>query len=150
MEEKQWQHNYILLCDDDEDDRFFFKDVINELNDKILVKSVNNYDQLHNELNTHHLPDILFLDLNMPGKTGLDCIEMIKTQQQHKKFPIVIYSTSATKSDLEETYIKGANLCMQKAINIQTLKKNLTRVLQTTSQTLLNINKTEFFFENGD
>lgn len=150
MEEKKWQHNYILLCDDDDDDRFFFKDVINELNDDILVKSVNNYDQLHNELNNNQAPDILFLDLNMPGKTGFDCIEMIKTQQHHQKFPIVIYSTSATKRDLEETYTKGAHLYMQKASNIQTLKKNLTRVLQTSRQNLLNINKTEYFFENRD
>lgn len=64
----------ILLCDDDEDDRMFFSDAMKELKMQNVLTVFETGIELMNYL--HHpdtlLPHILFLDINMPCKTGLD------------------------------------------------------------------------------
>ena len=67
----------ILLADDDEDDRLFFKDAIEELKIKTVVTTVNDGMQLMDHLNKHEnkLPHIIFLDLNMPKKGGIEWLK---------------------------------------------------------------------------
>lgn len=86
----------MLLADDDEDDCLFFKDAIEELPVNASLQTVNDGEQLMRMLNTKSmsLPDILFLDLNMPRKTGYECLSEIKLSEKLKTLPVVIYSTS--------------------------------------------------------
>ena len=87
---------YILLADDDEDDRLFFKEAFEEIKIKTNVIMVNDGVELMNYLsqNGNQLPHILFLDLNMPRKTGLDCLLEIKRLPHLQDIAIAIYSTS--------------------------------------------------------
>ena len=49
---------------------------------------------LHLSENTHCLPDVLFLDLSMPRKTGYECLTEIKENEKLKHLPVVVFSTS--------------------------------------------------------
>lgn len=71
---------YILLADDDEDDRLFFKDAFEEVKVQTNVNFVHDGMQLMDHLMNPDtkIPDILFLDLNMPKKTGKECLIEIK------------------------------------------------------------------------
>lgn len=121
----------ILLADDDEDDVFFFKDAFLEIKIKTEVNSVKDGVALMEYLNSPNnpVPHVLFLDLNMPKKNGIDCLKEIKQNLRLKDIAIVIYSTSASDEDIEETFVQGANVYLKKPSNFNTLKKVLSQVI---------------------
>lgn len=121
----------ILLADDDEDDRLFFKEAFDEIKLNTSVSLVNDGDELMNYLTMdgNQLPHILFLDLNMPRKTGIDCLLEIKQLAHLKDIAIAIYSTSASDIDIEETFVQGANVYIKKPSEFSTLKKILEQVI---------------------
>lgn len=121
----------ILLADDDEDDRLFFKDAIEELKIKTVVTTVNDGMQLMDHLNKHEnkLPHIIFLDLNMPKKGGIECLKEIRSCAKLKELSIAIYSTSASEEDIEQTFVKGANVYIKKPNDFGELKRVLKEVI---------------------
>jgi CheY-like chemotaxis protein len=120
----------ILLADDDEADRLLFKDAFTELKAEISIATVNDgmqlMDLLHNT-ETEDLPQILFLDINMPQKTGIDCLIEIRADNRFKDLTIAIYSTSSSEKDMEETFLHGANVYIHKPNSFEKLKKVLEK-----------------------
>jgi CheY-like chemotaxis protein len=127
------QHDYILitLADDDEDDRLFFTDAFDELKINTVVNTVNNGKELLNYLNDPKtiLPNIIFLDLNMPILNGIDCLKQIKSNDKFNDIAIAIYSTSSSGQDVEDTFVLGANIYIKKTSNFDDLKKTLSDVV---------------------
>ena len=122
---------HILLADDDEDDRLFFKDAIEEVKVKTIVITVNDGVQLMDHLNKPEirLPNVVFLDLNMPRKGGMECLKEIRANRELKDITIAIYSTSASEKDIEETFVKGANVYIKKPNDFGELKRVLSEVI---------------------
>ncbi len=130
MAEKQM---HILLADDDEDDCFFFKDAVKEIRPDIQLHIVFNGDDLWEYLHNHdsNLPDVIFLDMNMPGKTGTECLEKIRGNKKFKDIPIVIYSTSGVDKDVDASFRYGANIYIKKPTEFVKLKKMISDVINT-------------------
>jgi CheY-like chemotaxis protein len=122
---------HVLLADDDEDDRLFFLDAFQEIKIKTKVILVNDGVDLMNYLtgNGHTLPHILFLDLNMPRKNGMECLQEIRRNDRVRDIPVAIYSTSSSEEDIEETFVKGANVYIKKPSDFGALKKILEEVI---------------------
>ena len=122
---------HILLADDDEDDRLIFKEAINEVKIKTKLTIVNDGVQLMDYLEEtdEDLPHIVFLDLNMPRKGGIECLKEIRNNGKLKDLSIAIYSTSASEEDIEDTFIKGANVYIKKPNDFNTLVKVLSEVI---------------------
>ena len=122
---------HVLLADDDDDDRLFFKDAIEEVKVKTVVTMVNDGVELMNYLLKPeiHLPNLVFLDLNMPLKNGMECLKEIRSNNKLKDLTIAIYSTSAMEKDIEETFVKGANIYIKKPKDFDILKNILTKVI---------------------
>ena len=121
----------ILLADDDEVDRMLFKDAFKELKIKSIVHTVNNGTQLMDYLTKKDaaLPYLIFLDLNMPRKNGLECLKEIRSNEKFKEISIAIYSTSASENDIEETFRNGANVYIKKPGDFNILKQLLAKVI---------------------
>ncbi len=121
----------IILADDDEDDRLFFTDAFDELKISTKVKTYNDGAALMDYLNSDEaiLPEILFLDLNMPKKNGLECLHEIKNNPKLSDIAIAIYSTSSSEEHIEETFVNGANIYIKKPSDFATLKKVLSDVV---------------------
>jgi CheY-like chemotaxis protein len=122
---------HILLADDDEDDRTFFSEAIQELkmNNKLTLFKDGN-DLMDYLVNPEiKLPHVLFLDLNMPGKTGIDCLKEIRSNTRFKDVSIAIYSTSSSEKDIEDTFIEGANIYIKKPNDFSKLKKVIKEVI---------------------
>jgi CheY-like chemotaxis protein len=121
---------HVLLADDDEDDRLFFSEAFDEIKIKTKVHLVNDGVELMNQLQDgHQLPHILFLDLNMPRKNGMECLMEIRQNERLKDIPVAIYSTSSSEEDIEETFVKGANVYIKKPSDFGALKKILEEVI---------------------
>ena len=137
----------ITLADDDEDDRLFFTDAFDELKINTIVNTVNNGKELLNFLNHPDtvLPNIVFLDLNMPILNGIDCLKQIKLNEKYKDIAIAIYSTSSSDQDVEDTFVLGANIYIKKPSNFDDLKKILSDVITINWQYHTNgLNKDNF------
>lgn len=120
----------ILLADDDRDDRFFFDIALKDIPLNTNLKTVNDGQQLMDHFNKYpdDLPDLLFLDLNMPRLNGFECLVQIKSRQQLKEIPVIIYSTSQPGSSADTLYNNGAHYYLYKR-DLNELKEILLLVL---------------------
>jgi len=122
----------ILLADDSETDRKLFIEAFRDIGLNTIVATVNDGEELMEYLHNKQasLPHLLFLDLNMPRKSGLECLREIKANPAYNDVSIAIYSTSASEKDIEETFMNGANVYIKKPVEfdmlIAVLKKAVT------------------------
>ncbi len=123
---------HIMLADDDEDDRLFFKEAFEEVKVEHNITTFNDGVQLMNYLLVpeNNAPDIVFLDLNMPRKSGIECLKEIRAHEKLKDIVVAIYSTSSAEQDIEDTFNGGANVYIRKPNDFTMLKKILGDVIQ--------------------
>ena len=99
----------IFLIDDDIDDQEFFMEALKEVDPNIECYLASSCDDgLHLLNNSAVLPDYIFLDLNMPKVDGKKCLLELKKNTRLKDIPVIIYSTSSLKKDIDETKAMGA------------------------------------------
>ncbi len=127
----QKDYIHIILADDDEDDRQFFTEAFEELKINTRVNTFNDGVELMDYLNSPEaiLPNVLFLDLNMPKKNGIECLYEIKKNEKFNDIAIAIFSTSSSEEHIEETFVNGANIYIKKPSDFATLKKVLSDVV---------------------
>jgi CheY-like chemotaxis protein len=120
----------IVLADDDADDRELFVEAMSEIDPSASVITVEDGDKLVNALaNQEHVPDLIFVDVNMPRRGGKECIMEIRQNSRFKGVPIVIYSTTLSHHDIDDAWDKGALCFMRKPDSFTLLKKNLTEIM---------------------
>jgi CheY-like chemotaxis protein len=118
----------ILLADDDLDDCLFFKETVEEYFPTAQLSILHDGEQLMQYLNDAvktqnlpagqagftSLPDVLFLDLNMPRKNGFECLSEIKSSHKLKEVPVIIFSTSFEQEVVNLLYKNGAQYFIRK------------------------------------
>ena len=99
-----------MIIDDDFEDRNLFCEAVKEINENAKCWAVSNgKDAIIKLLSSSLLlPDLIFLDPNMPGMSGRECLKELKKNIELKNIPIVIYSTSLSQKDIDETRALGA------------------------------------------
>lgn len=116
----------ILMADDNADDRFLTKEAFHEANINYKMDFVENGEELIDFLNRNNkyshlknevLPNLILLDLNMPKKDGREALKEIKSNENFKKIPVVILTTSKAEEDISKTYSLGANSFISKPIS---------------------------------
>jgi CheY-like chemotaxis protein len=121
-----------LVVDDDNDDLSLFSEALEIVRpDANCYKSANGLAAVQ-YLDTlrEQLPAIIFLDINMPVMNGWDCISIIKSTPGYQGIPVVIYTTSSTKSDKEKASAMGAACFISKMQDFKSLKKMLDIVIR--------------------
>ncbi len=134
----------ILLADDDKDDCFLFREALSELPLKSELATVHDGEQLmaYLEMREDNLPDVLFLDLNMPRKNGFECLTEIKHNEDLKNLPVVMFSTSYPRDmGYEQDIIKvlyniGAKDYIRKPEDFTKLKEVIFKMLIKISEGL--------------
>jgi CheY-like chemotaxis protein len=95
-----------------------------------------------NRIDRSH-PDLVILDLNLPGTDGREVLTLIKTNPNLHTIPVVILTTSSNPKDIEACYESGVNSYLLKPMHIDKLRSLIrivldywfkTAVLPTTSQ----------------
>jgi CheY-like chemotaxis protein len=123
----------ILLADDDQDDREFFAQAISSLDLKYPVEYFKDGTELLERIYNVDLalPDLVFLDLNMPIMSGYETLEQIREDRRFKNIPVIaIYSTSPHPDGIIKTFSFGANAYIIKPTSFNDLKMLLAKVLE--------------------
>lgn len=127
------KHLNILLADDDTDDCLFFKEAVEELYLNTELSTQHDGEQLMQYLNTesNKLPDMLFLDLNMPRKNGFECLSEIKANPKLEQLPVIIFSTSFEQEVVNLLYKNGAQNFIRKPSDFSQFKKIIHQTINT-------------------
>ena len=129
----------VWLAEDDEDDRMLFRSSVKTFHFPVQLTVVYNGEELMELLkHTVKLPDIIFLDLNMPRKDGLACLTEIKKSERLKIIHIIILSTSFRKMEADQLYELGAQYYIRKPDTFLQLESAIhTAIHQTVSSSRL-------------
>ncbi len=74
------------------------------------------------------LPDLIVLDLELPGEHGLEFLKKIKTHEIYNTIPVIIYSCSAKAQDMVESYQRGGLIYMRKTSDEQAFADVVHRI----------------------
>ena len=118
----------ILLAEDSLEHCFFFRKTLSQSYPTIKYNEVNDGEALLSFLKSF-IPDILFLDLDMPCKNGIECLNEIRNKRIYDSLPIVIYSISNRQNTIQTTYGLGANLYFIKPAEYNSLHKALEYII---------------------
>ena len=124
------QSKNIFLVDDDADDQLFFTDALKEIDSSISCAIANNGKEALEKLRKLvSLPEILFLDLNMPFMNGYECLSELKNETRLSRIPVVIFTTSNDPKDAEITHQLGAEVFLSKPNEFSQLRNKLEKIL---------------------
>ena len=121
----------LLLIDDDADDQEIFSIALQNISSLIRFVISDNCKDALEKLSKDKMfkPDFIFLDLNMPGMSGSQCLAEIKKQSRLKRIPVIIYTTSSGQRDKDETKKLGADYFLTKPTDINKLITILKKIL---------------------
>jgi CheY-like chemotaxis protein len=123
----------ILLADDDLSDQEIFKNALKSAKFKSKVNILNNGVELINYLNSkNNLPDVIFLDINMPLKNGLECLQEIRSEERFKELIIVMFSNTTSQQKIVESFENGANVYLSKSHSKEKLHKAIQKIIMYT------------------
>lgn len=126
----------VLIAEDDRDDRLLMEEGFRENEYTNTLIFVNDGEELidyllrqgNYKLRGEALPDLIFLDLNLPKKDGRECLKMIKKHPVIKRLPVIVFSTSNSHLDVKECYELGANCYLSKPQTFKELTEMLRKI----------------------
>jgi CheY-like chemotaxis protein len=119
----------IWLIDDDEDDGFILQTALAELDQEINFVYVRDSEVALSKITNEDIPDLLFLDWNMPKFSGLEVLTAIRKIPHLDSLPIIIYTTADTKAYKEQAMRHGASYFLPKQPTLSVLCKKLEHIL---------------------
>ncbi len=118
----------VLFVDDDTDESYLFNEALEHAGLNINLSRAKDGNDLLTFLKREPLPDIVFIDLNMPYKDGLEALSEIRKEERFRKLPLIIYSTTKNDFHIDSSYKNGANLFVVKPNNFDGMVQIVKRV----------------------
>jgi CheY-like chemotaxis protein len=102
--------------------------------------------------NPEHLPDVLFLDINMPRKNGLECLSEIKRDAKWKNIPVVMFSTSNSWDTINMLFNSGSHVYIHKPSDFAQLKQVIHHALPIAAEDIFSRSPLKYILNasNGD
>jgi DNA-binding response OmpR family regulator len=119
----------IFLADDDEDDVSIFQDMLKEVGPEIKLSIFSDGNELISHLQ-YLLPDLLFLDLDMPRKNGLECLLSIRKNPASENLPVIVFSSTTRQANIQTAYEMGAHLFLIKSPAFTEYRASIKAVLE--------------------
>ncbi|HXA66456.1 MAG TPA: ATP-binding protein [Bryobacteraceae bacterium] len=121
--------NRVLIIDDNESDRYLWKRKLSE--ESFLVsEAYNGYDGFQKAC--EEKPELIVLDLNMPGMSGFEVLERLKAVALTKDIPVVICTSRIlTSTEQNQLTSKAAAILSKEGLDQNTIARELRRVIAT-------------------
>ena len=124
---------FIALAEDDCDDQLLFAEALKQICKQSTLHAVSTGMELIELLNTTRtsLPDVIVLDVNMPGMNGIECLKIIRKTDSLAQLPVVIMSTSGNAETIHDAFLHGANSYAVKPGKFSELKAVIEEIVIT-------------------
>jgi CheY-like chemotaxis protein len=125
------QNKSCLLIDDDSEDQEIFVTAVREINSTTKCRVVSDAENALKLLKqTSELPDLIFLDINMPKMDGFEFLVHIKRDQRLSNIPVIFYSTTKDESQISKATKLGASAFISKTSDYKSLCEILQHFLK--------------------
>lgn len=113
----------VLVVEDDADDFSLLEDAVKSCCENASIQWVQDGDQAidylyrkgeYQDITRYPAPDLVFLDIRVPKKNGLEIAKIIKSDPNLKKLPTIMLTTSSSATDVLNAYENGANSYLKK------------------------------------
>lgn len=141
----------VVLADDDHDDCVLFQQVVEELPVNVNLTIVRDGNQLMDLLTDkqNKVPDVLFLDLNMPRKNGYVVLGLIKQDNDLLQLPVVILSAVSEEERVSKIFEDADHYYIRKPSEFQILKKVIYEALSLIALENIEVPEKEYFVLTG-
>jgi len=125
----KFQSIEILLIEDFAPDASLFSQLLSDNSSAYRLSIVDDGEEALRFLRRHGSyanaprPDLIFLDLNLPKRTGLEILEEIRANPALRPTPVVILTSSENEKDVNAAYRSGANLYVKKPGTLNQLEE---------------------------
>ena len=110
---------HILLVEDNEGDIILTREALKEGKIKNEISVARDGEEALAFLKEAALlPDLVLLDINLPRMNGLELLTIIKQDEDLKKIPVIMLTTSVSEKDIFESYTNYANCFISKPVNL--------------------------------
>jgi CheY-like chemotaxis protein len=121
----------ILIVDDNPDDRFVIKRALSKPGFEVEVEVVAHGEAALELLRKEDdLPSVIFLDLKMPGMSGIETLRHIRDDVRLSKIPVIIVTHSLLELDKKESYAAGADGLINKVSDREQFGRDIESVLE--------------------
>ncbi len=118
----------ILLIDDDMDDCYLFHRAVSEISNDLVVHCAYSGDNLPAILERTK-PCIIFIDLHLPKRDGLECLRQIRRVPSLQDIPVILWSGTCNAKNMSTAYNEGAQYCFEKPYCVNDLIDELKSIL---------------------
>ncbi|MEH6679181.1 MAG: response regulator [Sediminicola sp.] len=73
-------------------------------------------------------PDLILLDLNLPVKSGIEVLQMLKSRKETRKIPIIVLTTSSSQKDIDKAYFHHANSYITKPLDLEEFMQAIFKI----------------------
>lgn len=115
---------HILLVEDNEGDILLITEALEAskvLNDLSIVRNGKlalDFVYKKNDYEDAKSPDVILMDINLPLKSGIEVLEILKSDENTKHIPIIMLTTSSSESDIMKSYNNHANAYIVKPVDV--------------------------------
>ncbi len=120
----------LLIAEDDEDDIYLFMLAVMDSQLPLQVTVAKNVPDAIHQL-SKSLPDIIVIDIILPPSNGFELLEKIRMDEKYNDIPVIMFSTSASKSYIEMSLKKGATLYIIKPDDYKRLLQVIDKIYTT-------------------
>lgn len=123
----------VALAEDDSDDQLLFSEALKQVSKESILHAVSTGVQLLDFLkgNKKSLPDVIVLDVNMPGMSGIECLRIIRKTRGLDHLPVIIMSTSTHPETINDAFTSGADSYAVKPGKFDDLKRIVDKIVIT-------------------
>ena len=125
---------HILLVEDNEGDIMLTTDALNEGKISNLISIVKDgweaiqFLEKREKYAAESSPDIILMDVNLPKMNGHEVVKHIKTSDVLKHIPVIMLTTSASASDVSQSYENHANCFITKPVDVADFLKVIASI----------------------
>ena len=120
---------YVVAIEDNSTDQLLLNRIFEKEIKDCNFQLISSYEDLLISIQENNFilnqPDLLLLDIKLKGISGLDILEYIRNKEVFNKMPIVMFSSSIQKIDVERAYTLGANSYLEKPKTYPELKETI-------------------------
>ncbi len=116
---------YVLMVEDDEDDRYITQSTLNELGLDIVIKFLKKSDELISFISANGEPSLVLLDYNCTPLNSIAVLKLMKQHLQYGHIPMIVLSENVAEQQVKECYRAGASSFVLKPTSINGTKNKI-------------------------